>query len=91
MSQPAGRGIYIMGKVGGAEQITLNSNNIPSHTHSISTGANVQIKIPVNTTYDATKATNTPGNTCTFSQAKVGDIFKVFYGQDQYIESILYL
>lgn len=89
----SGRGTHPMGQVGGVEGTILQPNQVPliSHNHNIANTVNggggsttvpvnMDIKIPVNTdTYDASKATNTPGATCTLGQGKAGTLATNIY------------
>lgn len=71
--QGAGLSLYSLGQTGGVEQITLTTNNLPSHTHSVpasglTAAANVK-NAPANSKSPAgnVPATEAAGVTATYS------------------------
>lgn len=79
-----------LGTTGGQKDLYLQSNQIPSHVHSISNVVTVgnngavsvgsTIAIPVNTdAYDGNKATNVPSSTATLGVGKAGSFTTNIY------------
>jgi microcystin-dependent protein len=60
MGQGSGLGAYILGQLGGTEEITLTSATIGSHTHGLSAAATATTSTPSSSVVLGTPAASTP-------------------------------